>query len=221
MEYAELYQRLSGNCSLIHLITANSAWLEGHFRLASGRCSPIYLDKNRILVDARGLAVITSALTKLIDQSVSVHEIDGFIGSEHWGAVLAQAVATRFRETKGKSFLFFAAKKDGDQFFVRPSHIDLISGKRLLVLEDIITTGGSVMKVARLLRQYGCDVAGAVAMINRRGQTSQEFGSLPFARWLLTANLPDYDPPCTQCLAGVPHDQVYGHGSDSVKSLAS
>lgn len=125
MEQSEYYNYFSGDGSLIGLMATNQVLVEGHFKLSAGGCSSIYLDIDRIIAEAGSLATVAKALTQLIFRLDGVNEINGFIGPEHGGAVLAQAVATRFYESKSRPFLLLAAKKIGDNFFIRPTQINL------------------------------------------------------------------------------------------------
>ena len=95
---------------------------------------------------------------------------------------------------------------------------ELIRGKRVLVLEDILTTGNSVKKVIEVARQIPCDIVGVAALCNRGGITSAQIGNVPELFSLLELSLETWEPKdCPMCQQKIPINTSVGKG----KALAS
>jgi orotate phosphoribosyltransferase len=100
----------------------------------------------------------------------------------------------------GVSFLF-TERADGVMQLRRGFALD--AGDRVLVVEDVVTTGGSTREVMEAIKQHGGTVVGVGAMVNRSG-TENPFAPLPFTA-LLTVDVPTYQPDaCPLCQAGIP-----------------
>jgi len=93
-------------------------------------------------------------------------------------------------ETFGKVISIYAEKSlDGKTFAIRPLYHQLITGHRVLVTEDNLTTGGSLQKVVEAVRAIGGEVVGAGAFVNRGGVTAKDIGDVPKFFALLNLNL--------------------------------
>lgn len=133
------------------------AILRGDFTLRSGRKSTYYIDKYRFTTDHQALA----ALGELLAQHVTP-DIDRIAGAELGGVPLAAACAI----AAGKPFVIVRnAKKD---YGTAKQVEGLINpGEKLLLVEDILTTGGQVMEAAKSLESLGVKIAKIVACIDR------------------------------------------------------
>lgn len=90
------------------------------------------------------------------------------------GCILSNRVAEHLTSIKGQEVLGVYADKEGDSFVIRRGYDKLVQGKQVLVVEDVITTGGSVRKVVGAVRAAGGDVVGVGALCNRGGITPQD-----------------------------------------------
>ena len=167
------------------------ALLEGHFRLTSGLHSPGYLQCALVLqhpreAEALGLA-IADRVRGLDVQTVLSPALGGIvIGQEVGRALGVRAI--------------FAERQDGRLTLRRGFALD--PGERVLVVEDVVTTGGSTRETIDLARESGAVVVGAAAIIDRSG--GQQKIDVPF-HVLAEVSLPTYDPAsCPLCLAGQP-----------------
>ena len=173
-------------------MTAAGAYLEGHFKLSSGLHSARYLQCALYLADpGRAEAAgrqLAARLKGVCPQLVVAPALGGVI----IGHEVARAL--------GVSFLF-TERADGVMQLRRGFALD--AGDRVLVVEDVVTTGGSTREVMEAIKQHGGTVVGVGAMVNRSG-TENPFAPLPFTA-LLTVDVPTYQPDaCPLCQAGIP-----------------
>lgn len=165
--------------------------LEGHFRLTSGRHSARYLQCAQVLQYPQE----ASRLAKALAGRFAKDQVDVVVGPAIGGIILAYEVARHL----GARALF-AERQDGAMalrrgFQIRP-------GERVLVVEDVITTGGSVHEVIRLVRDLGGQVVGVGVLVDRSdGQA--DFG-YPLQS-LLQIDITTYPPQdCLLCKQGLP-----------------
>lgn len=173
------------------LLKNEGAILEGHFKLTSGRHSNLYIEKIRLLQNPLLAKTLCSRLADLITDL----DIDCVVGPAYGGIALAFEVASIL----DKSFVF-SQRKDGEMTI--RSGFDLSGIKKAVVIEDIVTTGGSVKEVIQCLRDREIEVSMVGALVDRSGGTV-DFG-VPFVS-LLQLDIPTYDPEdCPLCKSGVP-----------------
>lgn len=157
------------------------AMLEGHFKLSSGNHSQFYLQSAKVLEDPKTAKMLADALAEQIRQSgmtidtVCSPAIGGLIA----GFALAQALDARY---------IFTERVNGTMTLRRG--FDVKAGEKILICEDIITTGGSAMEAAKAVEALGANVAAFAALANRgfcqREHSTQ--GAKPECK--LPANLP-------------------------------
>ncbi len=180
------------------------ALLEGHFLLSSGKHSPNYLQSAKVLEDPKIAEQLASELAKQIKASgIEVNTVcSPAIGGLLAGYELARALGVRF---------IFTERKDGKMTLRRGFAVE--PGEKILICEDIITTGGSAMEAAEEIRKHGGEIVAFAALANRgvcarsgSEQMSKEECKLPknkpfFA--LADFNFPIYEPEnCPLCKAG-------------------
>ncbi len=173
-------------------LQARGALLRGHFQLASGRHADTYIEKFRILQWpdltsdlCRQIAGHFRGLTNLVAGPTTGGTILSFETAKHLG--LRSIIAERKDAGEGREF------KRG--FEIGP-------GDRVLVVDDILTTGGSVRDVIDAVRARGAEVAGVGMLVDRSGGHT-DFGMPFFA--CLTVNIASWAPAdCDLCRQGVP-----------------
>lgn len=175
--------------------------LHGHFLLTSGRHSDTYMQCAKLFVDPQESEKLCA---ELADRLKEFHA-DVIVSPAVGGIIMGYEVA---RQLKIKNF--FAERVDGKMTLRRGFRLE--KGVKVIVVEDVVTTGGSVKEVIRLVQDAGCEVA-AVASIVDRSNGNVDFG-LPY-RALLTMEVVSYDAEsCPLCKAGsVP----YKPGSRNLK----
>jgi orotate phosphoribosyltransferase len=158
---------------------AGVATLTGEFRLRSGQLAERYFDKYQFEADPRLLAPLAAWMLDLVREGFG--EVDILAGLELGGVPLATAMSL----ASGLPAVFVrkAAKSYGTAKAVEgPS----VAGRRVVIVEDVITTGGQVVSSAGLLREAGAAVVGVVCAI-RRGEDLRALGEAGLAlRWAIT-----------------------------------
>jgi orotate phosphoribosyltransferase len=164
----------------------------GHFRLSSGRHSDTYLQCQRLLEHPRLTASLGEAIAERFDGRHGAHPEFNVVVSPAVGAILiGNAVAYA-----GGARFVFAERVDGAMTLRRGQ--ELGRHDRALVVEDVITTGGSAGEVAALAEARGAAVIGVGSLVDRSSQKQ------PFRlESLLRIEARDYDPDrCPLCAAG-------------------
>lgn len=177
--------------SVLDRFRQSGALLEGHFRLTSGLHSPGYLQCALVLqhpaeAEACG-AEIAGRVRGLEAQVVLSPALGGIvIGQEVGRALGVRAI--------------FAERQDGKLILRRG--FSIAAGERVLVVEDVVTTGGSTRETIDVARAAGGLVVGAASIIDRGG--GQQSLDVPYHA-LATIALPIYQPEaCPMCAAGQP-----------------
>jgi orotate phosphoribosyltransferase len=173
------------------LLREAGAMLDGHFQLASGRHSSIYVEKFRLLEQP----VQTEALCHMIaDWARSLDP--QLVAAPTTGGIIISYEVARLLGVRG----IFAESSDGGRGFERGFQI--APGERVLVVDDVLTTGGSIRDVLDAVQAMGGDITGVAVLIDRTG--GQADVGLPFFA-CLTLDLESYEPAdCPLCADGVP-----------------
>lgn len=173
--------------SLADALAARGALLDGHFRLSSGRHSDRFIQKFRILEDPAIVESIAKTLAARARPLAPTVVVSAAVG----GIVLGYEVA---RQLGLKAI--FVEKEHGVPALRRGFALD--AGDRPFVVEDVVTTGGSVREVLAVARARGAEPV-AVGVIVRRAPS--DFGIETFA--LLDLPVVSYEPEsCPQCARG-------------------
>ena len=134
------------------------ALLEGHFKLSSGNHSQFYLQSAKVLEDPKTAKTLADALAKQIKDSGL--EIDTVCAPALGGLIAGFALATALDVRS-----IFAERVDGVMNIRRGFEVK--EGERVLMCEDIITTGGSAMEAAHVVESLGGKIVGVAALANR------------------------------------------------------
>src|SRR3990172_5000539 len=188
---------MARQAELSALLREVGALMDGHFLLASGRHSPIYVEKFRLL--ERPAA--TDRLCRLIADRFRDDRPQLVAGPTTGGIILSYEVA-RLLGLRG----IFAEKADAGRAFERGFEVH--PGERTLIVDDVLTTGGSIREVIEAVRRAGGEPIGVAALVDRSGGRTEfpdgRGGSLPFFA-CLELDLPAYeDGACPLCDEGVP-----------------
>ena len=174
------------------LLVKTGAIMDGHFLLTSGLHSPHYVEKFNVLQHPAYTAQLCAAMAEKFKDA----EIETVVGPVTGGILLAH-------ET-GKSLgtrAIFTERVDGKMTFRRG--FSLRAGERVLIVEDIVTTGGSIKEVIKVVKAAGA-VPVAVSMLVDRSGGKADFGDVPSTA-LLTMDVETYAPEtCPLCAKGVP-----------------
>ena len=133
------------------------------------------------------------------------------------GVILSQWVAHHLTELTGTEVLGVYAEKtgDGDAFDIRRGYAELVNGKKVLVVEDVLTTGGSAKKVVEATRAAGGEPIGLGAMCNRGSVTSQDVANVPELFALVNIKMMAWDEAdCPLCAQNTPINTNVGKGRE-------
>ncbi len=174
------------------ILVKTNAIMDGHFLLTSGLHSPYYVEKFNVLQHPK----YTEQLCKAMAEKFKDANIETVVGPVTGGIILAhetgKALGTR---------AIFTERVDGKMTFRRG--FSLHEGERVLIVEDIVTTGGSIKEVIDVVKSYNA-VPVAVSMLVDRSGGKADFGDVP-ATALLKMNVETYKPEdCPLCKNNVP-----------------
>jgi orotate phosphoribosyltransferase len=162
---------------LIEIIKTRSFQSGREVKLASGRTSTYYFNMKPTMLDAEGAHLIATLILEAIDGMRP-----DLIGGLEMGAVpIASAVAALSHTTPRKVNAFFVrkqAKEHGTKSLIEglPDG-ESLKGKRVVVVEDVTTTGGSAVKAAEAVRAEGAEVVGVVTVIDRQEGAGEAFAA--------------------------------------------
>jgi len=176
---------------ILGLFEKSGALLKGHFKLSSGLHSEKYLQCALILQ----YPDIAERLSKALANKFSAEKIDVVIGPALGGVTLAYEAA-RALGVRG----LFTERQNGKMVLRRGFSIS--RGEKVLVVEDVVTTGGSTKEVIDLVKSFGADVVGVGSIIDRSG-AGIDFGA-PF-RSLAKVNVETFEEKdCLLCKKSIP-----------------
>lgn len=189
------------------------AMLEGHFVYASGKHGERYFNKDLLYLDPEHVHAMGHGLAN----AFSLLNVDVVVAPELGAIVLGQATAHWLKMLDGGAVKSVIAEKarDGTKAFkLGRGYADHIVGKRALVVEDVLTTGGSVKEVIKVVRDAGGTVIGVGAICNRGGVRHHDLGVERLVS-LVELDLKMWDEAeCPLCRDGVPINTGVGKGKD-------
>jgi orotate phosphoribosyltransferase len=178
---------------VLSIFAASGALLSGHFLLTSGLHSPRYLQCALVLQHPRTAERLGAALAAKSGADGSIGRIDLVIAPALGGVIVAHEVARAL----GVRALF-TERQDGAMVLRRGFQI--APGERALVVEDVVTTGGSTREVIETVRACGGVAVGAGSLIDRSGGAA-DLGVPRHA--LAVLEVPTYAPEdCPLCKEG-------------------
>lgn len=179
--------------TLLDELRVRGALLDGHFHLTSGRHSNRFVQKFRFLEDPALLERIVASLLQRIPGLDVTCVVSAAVGGIVLGYEVARQLGTR---------AIFVEKEAGTARFRRG--FGVAPGERVLVVEDVITTGLSVREVIGVVAADGGVPAAAAVVVSR--SAAAEVGVPLYA--LLDLPMESYEPAaCPQCVEGEPLDE--------------
>ena len=166
---------------LLDIIRRRSFRQGGAFKLASGRTSTIYFNLKPAMLDPEGARLIGAALAaEAADLGAD------YVGGLELGAVPLVASTAAMSAVAGRPvravFVRKAAKEHGTQSLVEGlAEGESLAGKRVVVVEDVTTTGGSALKAIAALREAGADVRDVVTIVDREEGAEKAFAAAAIA----------------------------------------
>ena len=155
------------NDDVLALFTECGALLHGHFVLTSGRHSDTYFEKFDVLRHPKSVEALGEHIAAAVRNAGL--EVDVVLGPTTLGIVLAYEVAKQL----GVTAAYGEKGPDGRRFLRRQGH--LRTGERVLVVDDVLTTGGSIRECVDLVASMGASLVGVGVLVDRTGGTA-DFG---------------------------------------------
>jgi orotate phosphoribosyltransferase len=184
-----------------------------HIVYTSGRHGSSYVNKDALFPYTTETSHVCLDLAQnFVDAGVQV-----VAGPTIGGVIMAQWVAYHLLHLTGEPTLSVYAEEQIDhgqrQRVFRRGYDNLVSGKRVLVVEDVLTTGGSARKVVHAVRECGGMVVGLGALCNRGGLTAENLDVPRFVA-LVELSLESWDESdCPLCQQGIPITNQVGKGA--------
>ena len=173
---------------ILELFSKYDAYLEGHFRLTSGLHSPHYFQCAKVLqypdaagqlgadlADKLGVAGVSTVLSPAMGGLIIGHELGRALG--------CRAV--------------FAERQEGKMTLRR---FGLTAGEKVVVVEDVVTTGGSLLETVELARGAGAEVVAVCCLVDRTGDKKPVPGLVSLVKADVVTYEPDSCPLCKQRL---------------------
>ena len=182
---------IDGNrARLIGLIKERSFQEGAAIKLASGKTSTFYFNMKPTMLDSEGAFLIASLI---LDQ---IEGVDAdFIGGLEMGAVPIAASVAAVAHARGRKLPAFFVRKQAKEHGTRALIEGLpkgetMAGKKVVVVEDVTTTGGSALKAAETLKAEGAEVVRVITIVDRLDGAAETFANagLTFAPILTLAD---------------------------------
>lgn len=173
------------------ILRKREALLHGHFGLSSGKHSNVYMQCALATEYAEDAEVIANAIKAKLEEN-NIHP-DVVVGPAMGGIIIGYELA---RSLKVRSI--FAERKDGEMCLRRGFKIE--KGEKVLICEDVVTTGKSSLETAKVIEEQGGIVIGIAAIVDR----SKDATPIPvYSAYKLEAEI--YEPEdCPLCKENVP-----------------
>lgn len=181
---------------VLDLFKATGAYLQGHFRLSSGLHSSGYLQSALVLQYPKHAEVLGRRLAEELFPLTNGQAIGSVISPALGGLIIGHEVARAMKVR----FLF--TERDADRKMSLRRGFSIEPGEKVVVIEDVITTGGSTKEVIEVVRAQGGEAIAAGSIIDRSGG-AVDLG-IPRAA-LETLTVPVWEPEkCPLCAKGEP-----------------
>ncbi len=202
---------------------SQSIFSDDHFVFTSGKHAPRYIDKMALFAHP----IYASEMGKLFAEKYKDQEIDVVVAPAMGGIILSQWTAYHLSQFNKKDILGIYTEKtaDSQQIFTR-GYDKYVKGKNILIVEDNVTTGGSVTKVVDAVRAAGGTISEVCSMTNINPQPETITDEVIGAKYASLSQLPVilYDEAdCPMCKQNIPINTEHGHGKKylEAKGLAA
>lgn len=172
---------------VLQIFRDSDALLEGHFILTSGLRSPVFLQKARVFMHAEKTETLCRALAEKVRDRVG-GEIDYVVGPAVGGLIPAYETSRHLKVPA------IWVERENGEFKLR--RFEIAQGARVVIVEDIVTTGLSIRETVDCLRAIGADVAAACCIVDRSaGKSDVGVPLIALAEYEVPAYKPDDLPP--------------------------
>lgn len=174
---------------ILQLFRESNALLTGHFKLSSGRHSDIYYEKFTLLKNPAICTQICREMAERFRDSGAVT----VIGPTTGGIIIAYEVARYL----GIEAIYAEPGNEGERIFKRGFSLD--KGQKVIIVDDVFTTGRSIFEVIALVRKYEAEIVGVGEMLDRSGgNVNIDYPYVPLATVSAESWAPEDCPLCDQ-----------------------
>lgn len=197
----------------IDILAEKKCIMQGHFVLKSGKHSSVYINKIRMYPDS----ILLSTLCIDLATPFKDDPIDVVVGPALGGIALALCTAKSLSIWRQSVVPWAFAEKEGDDFTFRDPYPEYLHDKQVLVVDDILTTGGSIKRTVEAVRRAGGVPVGVGAICNR-GRVTEKMLDIPKLRSLVEMAVEDTweAADCPLCASGTSINVDVGHGTEFV-----
>lgn len=171
----------------LEIYKKRNGYLEGHFKLTSGLHSRFYLQSALVLQYPQDAQILCASIAEHFKDK----GVDVVIGPA-MGAVLVSYEVARHLGSRS----IFAERVDNVLTLKRNFTID--KNERVLVVEDVVTTGKSVYETIEVVKQYNNNIVGVGALVDRGGGFKTDYDFFPLLRLSIVNYEPEHCPLCKQ-----------------------
>lgn len=208
------------------LFRSSGAFHEGHFLLKSGRHGDAYIEKFAVLSDPAATSELCGFWAGRIEAmtaSAGRPAVDVVAGPTTGGVILAFETARQI----GSRSVFAEEVRDADG---RPRRefrrgFAILPGERVFVVDDILTTGGSLLAMIPAIEAMGGEIVECAVLVDRSGGRATLASETTGRRYPLTAlwrlGLPTYEPGAATCPRCAAEDPLHAPGSTGAASASS
>lgn len=183
-----------------------------HLVYTSGKHGNAYINKDAVYPHIEKISLLCEEIAERFKND----NPDAVVAPALGGIILSQWTAHHLAKKLGRPvYGVYAEKTEDGGFVIKRGYDDLIKGKKVLLVEDVLTTGRSIKKVVEVVRGIGADIVGVGALCNRGGITAHDIGDVPKFDALLTITLESWEETdCPLCKQGVPINTKVGKGRE-------
>ncbi len=175
------------------LLTESRALLQGHFKLSSGLHSPNYVQCALLLEQPRHATALGEAIAGPLHELSPSKIVAPALGGVNIGFAVAQSLDLPF---------VFTERKDGAMTLRRGFSIG--AGEKIVIVEDVVTTGKSTRETTAVIEQQGGQVVGYASILNRSGRENPF--NAPYHYLLALSLVTSDESTCALCEQSVPLD---------------
>ncbi|PMP84611.1 MAG: orotate phosphoribosyltransferase [Thermodesulfobium narugense] len=199
---------MSENNEILTLLREHNAIVYGHFLYTSGKHGEVYINKDAIYIKPK---VVSELCLKM---SIMVRDIDFEVvcAPTIGGVILSQWIAYHSSNLKNTEILSVFSEEVNGKRVLKRGYDKVVENKKILVVDDILTTGSSIKKVISAVKDCKGIIQGSVCLVNRGKVNASDIDS-PFLSSLLNIDFKSYEPEeCPLCKRNIPINTDLGKG---------
>ncbi len=197
---------------LEQVMAVGALTVDGHFVYTSGKHGDTYFNKDAVFMHTK----LASALCEQIAKHYVGQQIDVVIGPVAGGIIMSQWVTDHLSRLDKRAIMALYADKarvsddDEPKFIIKRGYDGQISGRRVLIVDDVLNQGSSIRALCTAVEDSGGKVVGAGCLLNRYSHTNKTL-NVPELYSVIKLNLHIMDATaCELCKKGVPLDTDFG-----------